>query len=440
MSVEPMKKVILYGVGAFCRRLLSVVGEEHPPFELLAFCDSDPTQWGRRFHGAEIISPEELASYPYDEIVVTTAEYAGEIIESLTERFHISAETITVLSEAAVDRMEKERFLRRVRETPAPRAWLFCAPDYGNLGDHAIAKAEHRFFKTAFGLELVEVPAKNYSICGPAAKDEITPSDLLFITGGGFLGSLWMNMQRLAREVVAEYPKNRIIVLPQTLYWEETPEGTAERKESQAVFSAHRGLTLCARDEESARLMRETYPGCQVERLPDMVLSCDWEFPEAATRRGILLCLRTDKESALTEEERESLLWRAQEIGRSVRSTDTRLKRRPIPEWEREALLNAKLQEFREADVVVTDRLHGMLFSVITGTPCVALNNHTHKLRETFRWVRDVPNLRFASSVEEVASLVSEVVGVPAVWKGRPEMFIRVLGPLLQDRERRIKG
>jgi len=219
-----MKKIILYGAGVFCQRFLSVVGEE-PPFELLAFCDSDLSRQGRRICGAPVIAPEELAAYPYDKIVITTVKYAQEITERLTGALCIPAEKIAVLSEEAVDRLELDCFLREARETPAPKVWLFCAPDYGNLGDHAIAEAEHRFFKSAFGIELVEVPTGSYSFCGPAVKAEIGPSDLQLITGGGFLGSLWIGMERQVREIVAAYPENRIIVLPQTYIGRRPPRG-----------------------------------------------------------------------------------------------------------------------------------------------------------------------------------------------------------------------
>lgn len=435
MPAEQMKKIILYGLGVFCQRFLSAVGKT-PPFELLACCDSNPTRQGQLFYGTPVIAPEDLAAYPFDRIVITTTRYAGEITESLTGRFRVPEEKITVLTEKAVERIERERFLREARKTPSPRAWLFCAPDYENLGDHAIAAAEHRFFKSAFHMELVEVPAGVFQVCGPAAKDEIKPSDLILITGGGFLGSLWIHTERQTREVAASYPENRIIVLPQTLYWEESSEAETEKEKSRAVYTAHKRLAFCARDEESARLMRETYPGCHVELLPDMVLACDWEFPDAVERRGILLCLRDDKESALTAAARRDISHWAGETGREVRLTDTLLHRWPVPQWERDTLLDAKLREFREAEVVVTDRLHGLLFSVITGTPCVALNNRTHKLRETFRWVRDVPNVRFAPSAERVGALAAEVLGFPAVWHGMPEEFVRVLEPLLRGGER----
>jgi len=183
--------------------------------------------------------------------------------------------------------------------------------------------------------------------------------------------------------------------------------------------------------------MRETYPGCRVELLPDMVLSCDWAFSETVERRGILFCLRGDKESVLPEDARQDLLRWAEGTGREIRSTDTVLDKWPEARWERGALLDAKLREFRSSELVVTDWLHGLLFSVITGTPCVALNNCDHKLRETFRWVREVSNVRFAASAEQVGVLASEVIGVPAVWKGIPERFACVLESLIRREERR---
>ena len=39
----------------------------------------------------------------------------------------------------------------------------------------------------------------------------------------------------------------------------------------------------------------------------------------------------------------------------------------------------SKLKEFAECETVVTDRLHGMIFSYITSTPCLAVSNSTGK-------------------------------------------------------------
>jgi exopolysaccharide biosynthesis predicted pyruvyltransferase EpsI len=63
---------------------------------------------------------------------------------------------------------------------------------------------------------------------------------------------------------------------------------------------------------------------------------------------------------------------------------------------------------------VVTDRLHGLIFSVIHGTPCVAIENSNHKIRSTWQtWLSDLPSVRLLSDPEpeEVLGAVREIAG-----------------------------
>lgn len=41
-----------------------------------------------------------------------------------------------------------------------------------------------------------------------------------------------------------------------------------------------------------------------------------------------------------------------------------------------------KYIKFRECELVITDRIHGMIFAAITGTPCIALSNY--KIKGTY--------------------------------------------------------
>jgi len=62
----------------------------------------------------------------------------------------------------------------------------------------------------------------------------------------------------------------------------------------------------------------------------------------------------------------------------------------------------AELEDYwaacRQAQVMVTDRLHGMIFGIITGTPCVVLDSGTHKVAQFYRdWLTDLPGVEFLS-------------------------------------------
>ena len=47
---------------------------------------------------------------------------------------------------------------------------------------------------------------------------------------------------------------------------------------------------------------------------------------------------------------------------------------------DRERIVLKRLVLFASYDFVITDRLHGMIFSYICGTPCIAFDNKTHKV------------------------------------------------------------
>ena len=47
---------------------------------------------------------------------------------------------------------------------------------------------------------------------------------------------------------------------------------------------------------------------------------------------------------------------------------------------EREQTVFQRLKAFASYDFVITDRLHGMIFSYICGTPCILFDNKTHKI------------------------------------------------------------
>ena len=56
-----------------------------------------------------------------------------------------------------------------------------------------------------------------------------------------------------------------------------------------------------------------------------------------------------------------------------------------IPIGMSELYVYNKLTEFASARLVITDRLHGLIFSAITNTPCIAFDNLSGKVHGTYR-------------------------------------------------------
>mgnify|MGYP002520369981 CR=1 FL=1 len=75
-------------------------------------------------------------------------------------------------------------------------------------------------------------------------------------------------------------------------------------------------------------------------------------------------------------------------------------------------VLIQKLVQFSRAKVLVTDRLHGMVFAAITGTPCIVLSNYNHKVKGTYEWIRYLPYIRYAESVDDVEKYLPEILAL----------------------------
>ena len=79
----------------------------------------------------------------------------------------------------------------------------------------------------------------------------------------------------------------------------------------------------------------------------------------------------------------------------------------------REAEVERKLDEFRQSRLVITDRLHGMVFAAITGTPCIAFNNSSGKVEGVWRvWLRHLPYIKFVESADTASDSIDEMLSM----------------------------
>jgi pyruvyl transferase EpsI len=150
--------------------------------------------------------------------------------------------------------------------------------------------------------------------------------------------------------------------------------------------------------------MKSGLSGVRIEYCPDIVLSLSDEVAPRH-RRGIMVCLRKDKETFLAAADRTRIMEivEAKTDDIVVRdTTDVSL------EDCRPDTFEGSLRDFWELiagrRVVVTDRLHAMIFCVVTGTPVVALPNGNHKIEETYEaWLNRHPYVRFIDSFDATA-------------------------------------
>ena len=277
-------------------------------------------------------------------------------------------------------------------------------PYLKNVGDHAQVIAIRAWLDQHFGkLPVMEMDKDRGHYYLPALRWLVNSDDIFFLHSGGNLGDRGIWSEGMRREVIRNFPQNQIISLPQTIFFSDTEKGQKEQSNSRRIYANHPNLTVIGRDPRSGELAQELFPQAKTFCMPDFVLSLPPRHSQIKHNSPqILLCLRLDPETVLTSKQR-------QEIGENLPYEctyyDTTLDR-AIAIDQREATLNKTLDKFLNADVVVTDRYHGLIFTVLCQKPCVVLRTIDHKLTSAIHWFEDLPQVMFAQSLEEVPELV----------------------------------
>ena len=83
-----------------------------------------------------------------------------------------------------------KKYNKNIADSKKIQGYIFLAPDYGNLGDHAIIEAE-KFFLQELGMCVHEIPADKFHEFAFLIQCTSRSDYPIFITGGGFFGSLW---------------------------------------------------------------------------------------------------------------------------------------------------------------------------------------------------------------------------------------------------------
>lgn len=291
---------------------------------------------------------------------------------------------------------------------------LIGEPLHGNIGDAAIALAEYKFLNECVNKEILAIPADYIGNHTKAFKLIIKENMPVLFHGGGFIGTLWPLQARDLSRFLKYFSKNRIIVLPQTVFFSNDSKGEQARKEMYNDFLACPNLTICVREKYSYELMKNYFKGVHSILIPDMVpyLTID-KFKDlqlSQNKSGILCCLRSDREKEVNEEFINNIIKRLKDKLSTdiVDYTDTVISC-GITEKMREKIVGDKIKQMSNYQCVITDRLHGMVFAAIAETPCIAVACNNYKVKGVYEWIDNNPYIFFVENIEEVTSYIERI-------------------------------
>lgn len=174
---------------------------------------------------------------------------------------------------------------------------LLDLPYYSNIGDILIWKGTESFLRKLSGKCLGKHSKETFDF-------RSLPKDCtILLLGGGNFGDIWREHQDFRLEVMRVYPDNSIIVLPQTVFYENKELLLADVEK----MNRHEHLTICARDNSSAKILEDNNFKGNLLTVPDMAFCINSEEIKADIQpadKDTLILMRKDKEIQLVNFEK----------------------------------------------------------------------------------------------------------------------------------------
>lgn len=392
-EVAKEKDIICYGAGSNALFMLADVNFRPFLAKIRCFVDKDSRKHGKKL----TIDALTYDIYPIDKIddhsdcivLVTLTDYfsVGKILEEKGTLWF----PWTVI---ATDFIFNVLSINRKDDTSA--IFLLNTPDYVNLGDQAIAYAEDIYLRKYFGSYYEFGTHSCHASALNRLKEYVKPNDLILVQGGGNIGSLWRICEEIFRDVLLKFPNNPVIVFPQSIFYGNTEEERAYFAQSKKIYDSHKKLLICTRDKRSYDFVQKSY-NCKCMLLPDMVLTIKPE--RVLERKGIGVLLRSDKEQALPD----AYVQIVHNVIKMLDEKEIVLTHHPIdPKSDRASRVEKILKEYASCRLIITDRLHGMIFAAITNTPCIAFDNSYCKVSSVYEtWLEECTYITVSKPLEE---------------------------------------
>jgi pyruvyl transferase EpsO len=259
-------------------------------------------------------------------------------------------------------------------------------PVHENVGDLLIMKGTEAYFIDN------GIHVRNRYCCINFRQTMKIPEDWIIVChGGGNFGDLYPQYQQMRERVVQAYPRNRIVVLPQTIHF----KSSAEEQRSLRCFSDHADFHLFVRDEISYEKASKVLTN--VYLAPDMAHQL-YPLPShpSYSKRKLAL-LRTDGEVHQQDltlpldcdkvmdwphlfSIADLLLLKLVVLAYSLdRLLGNILPLTPIWYFLTDRYVTRAIRLYNEYDQIITSRLHGHILSCLMNKPSLLLDNNYGK-------------------------------------------------------------
>lgn len=295
-------------------------------------------------------------------------------------------------------------------------AFIFFAADYNNLGDLAITLAQEKFLKNHLesDYQIIKIHVSEiYDWILPIKR--LPPSNVIItFIGGGNSGSLYEFIEFPRQFLLKCFKNYKIISFPQTIYYDNSAYAKAVKDSFFNAAGECKKLTLVAREACSAKVY-QCCDSAKVLLTPDIVFSYQANVVQSHPRNNqtVALILRDDKEKKVSVKFQENVIALSKRRFPKVEFLDT--CDIEYVNDNSQLLLDNYLAKLQTVGLVITDRLHGMILSYVTKTPCIVFVNNNWKIKSTYEtWLQSQDIVQLfdvdGSSLNDLECLIDEMM------------------------------
>lgn len=281
------------------------------------------------------------------------------------------------------------------------KLFLIGTPWHGNIGDQALVLAEKYILKKFFSnFKIIEIPSEVYNSKWPKFLGlGINKTDMIFLQGGGNLGTLYINEEIFHRNIVKKYPDNKIIIMPMSIFFHDNEFGKNELKKSSMIYNKHKNLTIISRDEISYNFSKKYFNKVNNILAPDSVTSLeDVVTFYNVKRKGICFFLRTDIEKVVKDDSINKIKDFLDKNKIKYILSDTADNNSYRTDKTRKKVVFSRWKYAQSSRLVITDRYHGVIFAVITHTPVIVFKSFDTKISSGVKWFKDLEWVHYMDS------------------------------------------
>lgn len=266
-------------------------------------------------------------------------------------------------------------------------------PDHANVGDSAIWVGEMKILT-----QMVGMGPRYACLCDdydPVELRRLHPDGPILIHGGGNLGDLWMRHQLVREAVIRDFKDRTIIQLPQSIQF----QSEQRAKDFAALIKGHGAVHVLTRDRRSHDYALERF-GSNVKLCPDSAFGIGPIEPPVSAIAEAFCLMREDSEKtgvdhaplrALANAMSDDWLYEPRSFNalapiqiapRYLVSghLNKQAWRQCRYRYLAEGRVDRGLRMLAQGKVVVTDRLHAHILSVLMGLPNIVLDNNYGKI------------------------------------------------------------